>query len=317
MALVSVLVTGSTAYDILLGYDGSFADAIDQSALEELSVSFFVPHHQKRHGGTAPNIAWGIALLGGSPTMVSTIGGDAHSYAALLKDNGVDVSHLEILEEEVTATATIGTDTSQRQITFFHPGADANGSLPDLSAKAGEFSYAIISPRNAVLMMQAVHFCKDNGVKYIFDPGQQTIALGDDELRFGIENSFGVVANEYEWGLISDRLNMTEENACMQTDLLIVTRGSAGITCFSQDGARTVAPCVADSVVNPTGAGDAFRAGLLRGLDAGWNSTDCLRLGSAMGSFAVEIPGTLIEHATKEDIADRAEKTYSETLPSL
>lgn len=314
---MKILITGSTAYDVMLGYDGSFADAIDPAALNELSVSFFSPHFEKHHGGTAPNIAWNLKLLGGDPLIVSTVGSDGGEYCALLEDRGIKTNHLEKRDDGVTATAIIGTDSSERQITFFHPGSDANGSFPDLSQDRDDLSYAIISPRNGVLMMEAVHWCEKMKVPFIFDPGQQTIALSDDELRFGVEHSHGVIANEYEWGLISNRLNMTEENALLKTSMVIVTRGEGGVTCFCEEGAQVIPACTADKVVNPTGAGDAFRAGLLFGMDKGWGRHDCLRLGSTMGSFAVEIQGTLIDHIDKEHVWARAEQTFGEALPDL
>lgn len=312
---MKILVTGSTAYDVMLGYNGSFADAIDPKALSELSVSFFSPHYARHHGGTGANIAWNLKLLGVDPLLVSTVGTDGGAYTALLEERGIDTEFVEKLDSHVTATAIIGTDTGERQITFFHPGADADGSWPEIIDRREEISHAIISPRNAVLMNEAVHWCAKNAVPYLFDPGQQVISLSDDELRFGIENSAGLIANEYEWGLISERLNITEENALLKTPMVIVTRGENGVTCFCEEGALNVGPCTPDKVVNPTGAGDAFRSGLLAGMQAGWSRIDCLRLGNAMGSLAVELEGTLIDHVDLDAVLARAEMAYGEKLP--
>jgi adenosine kinase len=312
---MKILVTGSTAYDVMLGYDGSFADAIDPNALSELSVSFFSPRFERHHGGTGANIAWNLKLLGVDPQLVSTVGSDGGAYKALLEERGITTEFVEKLENHVTATAIIGTDTGERQITFFHPGADADGSWPDLADRREDFSHAIISPRNAVLMNAAVHWCTENAVPYLFDPGQQVISLSDDELRFGIDNSAGLIVNEYEWGLISERLNITEENALLKTPMLIVTRGENGVTCFCEDGALNIGPCTPEKVVNPTGAGDAFRAGLLAGMKSGWSRIDSLRLANAMGSLAVELEGTLIDHCDHDAVWARAEMTYGEKLP--
>ncbi|MDP6561862.1 MAG: PfkB family carbohydrate kinase [Candidatus Peribacteraceae bacterium] len=314
---VKILVNGSTAYDVLLGYDGSFADAIDPSALDALSVSFFAPHYARHHGGTGANIAWNLNLLGIDPMLVTTIGTDGGDYRTLLEDRGISVEHVEQLTSGATATAIIGTDSSERQITFFHPGADAHGSFPDLSEEREDISHAIISPRNAVLMMEGVRWCDKYKVPYLFDPGQQVIALSDDELRFGTEHSAGVIANEYEWGLISSRLNITEENALLKTQMVIVTQGESGVTCFCEEGALNIGPCTPDQVVNPTGAGDAFRAGLLAGMQADWSRIDTLRLGNALGSLAVEIEGTLIDHVDCDAVWSRAEIAYGEKLPNL
>ncbi|MBT4120337.1 MAG: hypothetical protein HOG89_03225 [Candidatus Peribacter sp.] len=314
---MKILVNGSTAYDVLLGYNGSFADAIDPSALDSLAVSFFSPHYARHHGGTGANIAWNLKLLGTEPMLVTTIGTDGGDYRTLLEDRKISVEHVEQLTTGATATAIIGTDSSERQITFFHPGADADGSWPDITDRREEISHAIISPRNAVLMMEGVRWCNEYKVPYLFDPGQQVIALSDDELRFGVEHSAGVIANEYEWGLISERLNLTEENALLKTPMVIVTQGDKGVLCYCESGALNVGPCAPEKVVNPTGAGDAFRAGLLTGLQNGWSNIDALRLGNAMGSLAVELEGTLIDHVDHDAIWQRAADAYGETLPNL
>ncbi len=314
---VKILVNGSTAYDVMLGYSGSFADAIDPKGLDSLSVSFFSPHYARHHGGTGANIAWGLHLLGADPLLVTTIGSDGGDYRTLFEDRGISVECVEQLSSVPTATAIIGTDTGERQITFFHPGADASGSWPELSDRREEIAFAVISPRNAVLMMDGVRWCEKYKVPYLFDPGQQVIALSDDELEFGVASSAGVIANEYEWGLISERLNINEENALLKTPMLIITRGEHGVTCFSEEGGLTVGPCTPEKVVNPTGAGDAFRAGVLAGLQSGWSKIDALRLGNAMGSVAVEVEGTLVDHVDKEDVFARAEMAYGEKLPVI
>lgn len=326
---MKILVTGSAAYDVLLGYDGSFADAVDSESLDSLSVSFFSPHYAKHHGGTGANIAWGLNLLGSDPLLVTTIGNDGHEYRQLLEDRGISTEYVEQFEDVPTATAIIGTDSGERQIAFFHPGADASGSWPTFApseATAGkpnllnvreEIALAIISPRNAVLMMDAARWCSEYKVPFLFDPGQLIIGLSDDELRFGIEHSAGLIANEYEWGLIAQRLGCTEETILNKTDMLIVTRGEHGVTCFSSEGALNVGPCTPDKVVNPTGAGDAFRAGLLAGLTRDFSLVNALRLGNAMGAVAVEIEGTLIDHIDMQAVLSRAEITYGEALPAL
>jgi adenosine kinase len=313
---MKILVNGSTAYDVLLGYDGSFADAIDPQALDDLSVSFFSPHYARHHGGTGANIAWNLNLLGVDPMLVTTVGNDGTEYQILLRDRGISTDHIEQLDDATTATAIIGTDSRERQITFFHPGADAHGSWPILDDYREEINYAIISPRNAVLMMEGVHWCAKMSIPFIFDPGQQIIALSKDELEFGISNSEVLIVNEYEWGLIKDRLRIDEKGALTRTSKLIVTRGASGVTCFSDSGVDSIGPCTPEKVVNPTGAGDAFRAGLLAGMQADWSLVDSLRLGNAMGSLAVELEGTLIDHIDRDAVWSRAEMTYGETLPT-
>ncbi len=333
-----ILITGSIAYDVLLGCDSVFSDSLTKSDSDAFTAIFLAPHHKRHHGGTAANIGWNIALLGGTPLVVATLGNDGGPYRELLRERGIDVSYIETIEHAVTSTAIIGTDTVGNQLGFFHAGADAHGTWPayvsaetsagrpdlseetsagrpDVTEERDDVSYAIISPRDESVMMAAIAFCKQYGVPYVFDPGQRITSMAEDDLRRSIEGSYALIANEYEWSVISKRLNLTEENIALLTSRLFVTQGEKGVICFSESGAETVGGCEADQVVNPTGAGDALRAGLLVGLNAGWNIRDSLRLGCSMGSFAVEIEGTLIDHVDRDQVWQRAEEAYGEKLP--
>lgn len=312
-----ILVTGSTAYDLLLHSEGSFAEGLASQELESLSVAFLAQRFARHHGGTGANIAWNLRLLGEDPLLVSAVGDDGGEYKALLTDRGINTDFVEEVSGHATATAIVSTDSDSRQITFFHPGADQHGSWPDLSQDRDDLAYAIVSPRDAVLMMRAADWCKEFGVPYLFDPGQQILAFGEDELRRALDGSAGVIVNEYEWELLSNKLNCTEENINVITPLLIVTRGEHGATYFDESGGSSVPSCKADCMINPTGAGDAFRSGLLAGLRAGWDTLNCVRLGAAMGSFAVEIEGTLLDSIDKDQLWQRAEEAYGGTLPNV
>lgn len=321
-----ILITGSIAYDLLLNYDGSFQDALRGQSLEKLSVSFFVPHLRRHHGGTGANIAWNLRLLGGEPMLVGTVGTDGGSYCALLEERGIDTSHVERRKDSITATAIIGTDNGERQITFFHPGADALGQWPDLSEERDEIAWTVVGARNPVLMMEAVRWCSKAGLPLLFDPAQQVIILSKDELRSAVALSRGVICNDYEWGLLQERTGWSEEEILGHAEFLIVTKGDAGVALsrremnseqLAMSNTMHISACKPDRVVNPTGAGDAFRAGLLFGLEQKWNLADCCRLGAAMGSFAVEMEGTLMESLDREEVWERARIRYGETLPAL
>ncbi|MBI3331463.1 hypothetical protein HYZ99_00710 [Candidatus Peregrinibacteria bacterium] len=311
-----ILVTGSIAYDVLLNYDGSFTDAIDPKDLEHLSVSFFSPHYAKHHGGTGANIAWNLRLLGTDPLLIGTVGHDGGSYIALLEERGIDTKQIEVLKDHVTATAIIGTDTAERQIAFFHPGADAHGHWPDLQDDRDDLSYAVVGPRNAKLMLQAMRWCRDAKVPCLFDPGQLVIGLSKDELLSSIRGSAGVIANAYEWSLLSEKIGASVDGVLKMAPFLIVTHGEAGLTIFAKKSATAVRACRPDHLVNPTGAGDALRAGLLTGLSAGWELPTAAMLGASLASFVVEQEGPLIDHVDIEEILQRAEATYGKALPA-
>lgn len=313
---MKILVNGTTAYDVLLSSDGVFRDGLDLSQ-ESMTAIFLTSHFARHHGGTAANIAWNLQLLGATPLMVSTVGSDGGPYKELLHERGIDVTYVDQVSTDVTATAIIGTDSSGNQLGFFHAGADGKGEFPDLTQDRDDISYAIISPRDERMMMESISFCKQYKVPYIFDPGQRITSMNKDDLRRSIDGAFALIANEYEWSVIRDRLNVSEQTITQLTPRLIVTQAEKGVTCFDQHGAETVGSCQADQLINPTGAGDALRAGLLFGLDAGWNMRDSLRLGSAMGSLAVEIEGTLIDHVDCDAVWARAENAFGEKLPSL
>ncbi|MDA1208700.1 MAG: carbohydrate kinase family protein [bacterium] len=307
---MKTLVSGSMAYDLLLGYEGAFADGLDAKAADDLSMAFVTPYFAKHHGGTGVNIAWSLRLLGGDPLLVSTVGKDGGAYTALIEERGINTGYIEQLDDHMTATAIIGTDNRENQIIFFHPGADAHGSLPDLSQDRDDLSYAIVSPRNQTLMMEMLRWCHEYGVPCLFDPGQQMMAFSDDDLERAVDLCTGVIGNEHEWNLLTERLNTTEGDLLKRVEYIVVTKGDKGLTIYTQDDEINIAGCKAEKVINPTGAGDALRAGLLKGLSSGWSLRDAGRLGAAMGSFVVEIEGTLLETLDEGILEERLKNAY-------
>ena len=315
---MKILVTGSIAYDVLLQYDGSFKDALKGSDLEKLSVSFFSPHYARHHGGTASNIAWNLRLLKQEPLLAGTVGKDGGEYIALLEERGVLCDHVEQLKDHVTATAIIGTDNHGRQIAFFHPGADAHGSWPDLSDDRENIAWAIVGARNGQLIMEAGRWLAKSKLPWIFDPAQQIIGLGEADLVGGINTSSCVIANAYEWSLLSEKTGMSVEDVLKVNPLLIVTQGEDGVVIHSKkEGTIELEACKPEKVVNPTGAGDALRAGLLTGLSKGWTLKQCGMLGASLASFVVEQEGTLIDFIDIQDVISRAEQTYGEKIPQI
>ncbi|MBU0458889.1 carbohydrate kinase family protein [Patescibacteria group bacterium] len=305
-----ILVTGSIAYDVLLGYDGEFSDAIDPSALDSLSLSFFSPHYVRHHGGTGANIAWGLKLLGQDPVLVGTVGKDGKEYLDKMSEFGISVDNIQTIEDQVTATAIINTDICEHQISFFHPGADSYGEWPsDLSSD--DVAYGIVSARDTTAMVDGMEWCEENQVPVIFDPGQQVISFGDDAIERMIKMSSGIVINEYEWEITQKKLGREEEGVLEllgwegkegQEGFVIVTLGDKGCRAISKDGSFDVPAYKTNNVVNPTGAGDAFRAGFITGLVEGKDIKEACELGAAMGVCAVEREGTLLENVTRSDI---------------
>jgi adenosine kinase len=312
-----ILVTGSIAYDVLLQYDGSFADALKGQDLKSLSVSFYSPHYVRHHGGVASNIAWNLRLLNQDPLLVGTVGKDGGDYLRLLEERKIDVGHVEQLEKYVTSTAIIGTDSNARQIAFFHPGADAHGTWPALEDDREDIAYGLVGARNGMLMVEAGRWLTKQKLPWIFDPGQQVLGLSNDELTAAVKTSNGVVVNEYEWNLLSEKTGLSIEAFLNINPMLVITHGEAGLTIYDKKDLIVLPACKAEKVINPTGAGDALRAGLLTGLAKKWPLKQCGMLGAALASFVVEQEGTLLDFLDLNDILERIEMTYKEDIPEL
>jgi adenosine kinase len=307
------LVHGSIAFDVLLGYEGSFADAIDPKSLDRLSVSFFAPRLKKHFGGTGANIAWNAALLGDTPHLVGAVGDDGDSYLSMLQKAGVDTAFVNRVPETVTATAVIGTDTGERQIAFFHPGADSHGTLPSLTSK--KFEYAVIGARDQMLMLKACDDCHAANIPYLFDPGQQSHAFTQEEWQHAVSGSSGLVVNEYEWSLASKKLEWNEAEVVQKCGLLVITLGEKGLRLITPKEDVHVPACKASKVIDPTGAGDGVRAALLHGIAHTWSLTNTGRLAAIIGSFIVECEGTQLKELSKTMIQERATKNYGAELP--
>lgn len=308
------LVNGSIAFDLLLSHDGSFLSGIDTKNLEKLSVNYLAQGFKKHHGGTAANIGWNLALLGHEPLLLGAVGFDGQAYLALLRERGVLTNLVERREDAITATAVIATDTSERQISFFHPGADGLASLPDLSEEE-DIAFAIMSPRNPVLMLKGAAACATLKIPYLFDPGQVVHAFAQGELRHAVKQSRGLVVNEYEWGLASAKLAWSEADVVRECGMLVETLGDEGLRIVTHKESVKIPACTPDRFINPTGAGDAVRAGLLVGLSSGWSLIDTGRLAAILGCMLVEQEGTLLNALDTDTLQERALQNYGEKLP--
>ncbi len=311
------LVHGSIAYDQLLGYDGSFVDGIDPKNLQALSVGYVAQHYVRHHGGTAANIAWNLRLLGHAPLVVGAVGTDGGPYLALLRERGIDTTYVQEVGNCLTATAVIATDNASHQITFFHPGADAKSTLPDLSEERDDVAYVIVSPRDAATMLAAARQAQALKLPYLFDPGQQSLQFGRDEFRAAVASSSGLIVNAYEWALATARLEWSADAVIDACGLLVVTQGENGVTLRTREESLAIKACPPDKLVNPVGAGDAFRAGLLTGLAAKWSLTDAGRLGAVLGSLVVAQEGALLESLDIDIVRAKALAAYGEELPKF
>jgi adenosine kinase len=301
---MSTVVTGSIAYDYLMSFPGKFTEHFLPEHMNRVSLSFLVDSMDKRRGGCAPNIAYTMALLGERPRLMATAGQDFDDYRRWLEAAGVDTSLVKQVADKFTASFFCSTDSENNQIASFYTGAMANAA--ELSFRTLEgIRMVIISPNDPAAMVQYAEECRTLRIPFIWDPGQQCARMNGDELRAGLNGSAIVICNDYEFELIRQKTGLDEDGVFAHTGALIVTRGEQGSTV--RYGSRNVAvPAVAPyKVVDPTGVGDAFRGGLLKGLATGADLEICCRLGSMAATYALEHLGGSSHAYTWEEFYTR------------
>lgn len=287
---MQTLICGSLAFDTIMVFQDKFKHHILPEKIHILNVAFLVPELRREYGGTAGNIAYNLQLLNGHPLIMSTVGEDFGEYAARLKNLGIDSTYIRTIVGSHTAQAFITTDLDDNQIIAFHPGA-MNQSHSNSVNEASDVNLAIIAPDGRDGMFQHARECHEAGIPFLFDPGQGLPMFNGEELMHFIEMADYLSVNDYEAQLIVDKTGHSIESLALKVKALIVTLGNKGSTIYA-DGQRIHIPCVeAEAVVDPTGCGDAYRAGLLFGMAHNWDWQACGRLASVMGSLKIASRG--------------------------
>jgi adenosine kinase len=309
---MNIVVTGSVAYDYLMSFPGKFTDHILPDQLHQISLSFLVESMNKQKGGTAPNIAYNLGLLGGRPQMMATAGEDFGSYRDWLEAHGVITTATIEIEGEHCASFFVNTDTQQNQIASFYTGAMAYAGKLSFSELTPHADLTIISPNDPVAMQKYVREAKAIGLDYIYDPSQQTIWLTGDDLHEGLDGCFMLTVNEYELGMIKEKTGLTEQQILDRAHAVLVTMGRDGSR-LMVDGERYDIPVVnLRRLVEPTGAGDAFRAGLMRGLQLGLPWEICGRLGALASAYVLEEAGTQSHSYTVSQFVERFRRNFDD-----
>jgi len=304
-----IVVTGSIAYDYLMSFPGTFTDHFLPEHFSRVSLSFLVDTMDKRRGGCAPNIAYSLALLGERPVLMGTAGQDFAEYRTWLEAAGVDTSLVKEIAGKFTASFFCSTDSANNQIASFYTGAMAHAA--ELSFRtAGPVDFAIISPNDPDAMTQYAEECRAIGIDYMFDPGQQCARMGGDALADGLKGAYAVIVNDYEFELLRQKTGLDEAAILRQTSMLIVTRGEHGSTVITTDGRVDVPVVPPRRIEDPTGVGDAYRAGFLKGLAEGAEPVVCARLGTVAATYALEHLGGQSHAYTWREFQARYEGTY-------
>ncbi len=318
---MSVLVTGSVAVDHIMVFEDHFRNHFVSDKLEKLNVAFHVPSMAKKYGGTGANIAYNLCRLGVDPILLATVGPDLGAYAEWLDQAGVRRDHLKVIEDEYTAACFITTDKSNNQIISFHPGAMDRAHEAKIADVTEPFSVGIVSPNGRQAMIDYARDLKAAGVQTVVDPGQGLPILDKDDLLTALDGAAVYIVNEYEWELTREKTGLDEDGIAERVGALIVTRGEdgsllrrggadAGLTIESD---RTeIAPIPAEKEVDPTGCGDAYRAGLLYGIAHGLSLETATRLGNVMGSIKVARSGPQSIELDLDGIRDAYAKAYGE-----
>ena len=309
MSHKTLIVTGSIAFDYLMSFPGKFSEHFLQDHMSRLSVSFLVDSLDKRRGGCAPNIAYTLALLGERPRLMGTAGQDFGDYREWLEAAGVDCSLVRQVEGKFTASFFCSTDVENNQIASFYTGAMAHAAELSFRTVQG-CDLTIISPNDPAAMVQYAEECRTLGVPYIFDPSQQVARLSGEELKDGLVGSTILICNDYELEIIKQKTGFDEDQVRARTSALVVTRGEKGSSVFHGSERIEVQAVPPSRVVDPTGVGDAFRGGFMKGMAAGADYRTCARLGSVAATYALEHLGGQSHAYTWQEFKTRYEAHF-------
>jgi adenosine kinase len=308
---MEILVSGSLAYDRIMDFPGRFADHIMPDKIHMINVSFTVNGISENFGGTAGNIAYSLALLGEKPRILATIGYDYHRYFQWFEQHGLSTDDIRIIPEEATASAYITTDMSDNQITGFNPGAMKYPSKFSLSQVNPQECIAIVAPGNVQDMADYSRAYQELGIFSIFDPGQSLPAWQGPDLAQCIGQANLLVSNDYELALIQDKTGLSTKQLLEKVETIITTQGEHGCQVLARDGREQhISVIPTDNVVDPTGAGDAFRGGLIKGLVQGLPVKRAAMMGTVCSHYVIQSYGTQKYTFTWEEFAGKLEQHF-------
>lgn len=311
---MSIIVTGSVAFDYLMSFPGRFRDHILPDQIHQISLSFLVDTMRKQRGGCAANIAYNLALLGERPTAMATVGQDFGEYRDWLEASGVDTSAMVEIEDEFTSSFFVNTDLDNNQIASFYIGAMGKAdilSFRDLNYQA--IDVAIISPNAPAAMVKYPRECQELGIPYIYDPSQQIIRLSSEELLEGTRGARMLIVNEYELGMVKNKTGLTDEELLALPQSTIITRGEEGSSIYADGEVLSIPAIRPRPLAEPTGVGDAYRAGIIKGMirDYSWETTG--RIAALAATYVLEQYGTQNHRYSLEDFVARYRQTFGDT----
>jgi len=310
---MNVVITGSIAYDYLMRFPGRFVDHLLRDQLHQVSLSFLVDDMTKHWGGVAANIAFNTALLGVRPKLVGTVGRDFTDYRQWLESAGVDTSTVRQIDEVFTASFFVTTDLDNNQIASFYTGAMAYAKDYPLSqAIPGKPDMVVVSPNDPQAMTNLTQECRERGFRFIYDPSQQVPRLSGEELWRDMQGAYAMVVNAYEAEIISHKTGKTLDDLRNTVDILVVTQGERGSHIYTNGEWIDVAAFPPDEIKDPTGAGDSYRAGLIRGMVDGWPLKLAGEVGALCAAYTLEQVGTQNHRYTVQEFITRFRSRFDD-----
>lgn len=314
---MTVLLSGSLAFDHIMIFPGYFEDHILPDKLHVLNVSFLVDSLEKFRGGVSGNIAYNLGLLGQPCKIVAPVGSDFDDYRRVLDETGVDTGAIWIIDDELTASAFITTDRADNQITGFYPGAMGRAGEVGLDDFLDGVTIGVVSPTAPDAMQRHVRELTQSGTRFMFDPGQQIVALSPDALREGIEGAYILVGNDYEFAMVAEKTGLSQDQLIQACPIVVVTLGEMGSTIYQNGETLDIPSARPTQVVDPTGAGDAYRAGLLAGILHDLPLDVAGRLGSVAATYVVEAKGTQSHTYSRDAFLNRFTENFPEYADSV
>jgi adenosine kinase len=288
---MNIVLTGSIAFDYLMTFPGRFQEHILPDRLDNISLSFLVDKLERRPGGNAANIAYTLALLGETPKVMATVGEDFEEHRMWLERHGVDTSAIKVIPGVLTASFFVTTDLTNAQIASFFAGAMAYASELSIAELPTPPELVVISPNHPQAMTDYARECRQLGIPYLYDPSQQIVRLDAQDLREGIEGCKSLFCNDYEFGLIEEKTGLGLDSIRKQTAFFVITRGEDGADVYTEEAEVHIPMVVPHNIADPTGVGDAFRGGFLKGYAHGLNLERCGQMGALAATYCLEALG--------------------------
>ena len=310
---MTIVVTGSIAYDYIMTFPGRFVEHILPEKLHVLSVSFLVDSMQRRRGGCAANIAYNLALLGHRPRIMGTVGQDFAEYRAWLEAQGVDTSGIVEIPDEFTASFFVNTDQDNNQIASFYTGAMSRAaelSFHDVDHE--DIELVIVSPNDPRAMVRYARECQELSIPYIYDPSQQIVRLDGQALLEGTQGAQLLIANEYEFEMLKNKMGLNDSDLLALGPTTIVTKGEQGSVIFDAGEVIEIPPAPPREIAEPTGVGDAYRAGIITGMTRGYSWETTGRIASLLATYALECDGPQEHCFTLPEFVARYRATFGD-----